>query len=201
MDLSAYRQAASRPNRDRPKGENKPDSGLLNKSVLNPSQQGMRVPQKQPKQHQGHTSKPAQPQQKRDWSHAILERVTMRRKQAADLMEGVLEERFKPVFALTRWPENQDNDLSLDVAYHILWHHESDEDNQQQEVFYMDAQLELMTQVIRYMSQGKPLPPYFVSAYSPDMTTSLFKERTFFQEIVMMIHSGIRFFSEALKQF
>lgn len=185
MDLSAYKQASSRPNKTR----QHPPNRALNDDLL-----------MKPALSQGRVTKPKRPHQNQDWSQVMLERVTMRRKQAADLMEGVLEERFKPVFALTRWPENQDNDLSLDVAYHILWHHESDEDNQQQEVFYMDAQLELMTQVIRHMSQGKALPPHFLAAYSPDMTTSLFKERTFLQELGIMMRQALRYFTEAWKQ-
>ena len=33
------------------------------------------------------------------------------------------------------------------VAYQALWHFEADEDKQRAEVFYMDAQLELMRQM------------------------------------------------------
>lgn len=93
-----------------------------------------------------------------------------RRQQAAALLEAVLDERLAPAVALNRWPDDSGSgqDVSLDVAYQALWYFEADEDRQRTQVFYLDAQLELLRQMAGVLGKGRPLPDYMQQEYSPD---------------------------------
>lgn len=94
-------------------------------------------------------------------------RIIENRKRAAQLLDAVLDERLVPQLAINRWPEAQEQpDPSLSIAYQALWHFEADEDKQQGELFYLDAQLELLQQMARYLAQGQPLPAYMLKQYS-----------------------------------
>lgn len=89
-----------------------------------------------------------------------------RRQRAAQLLEAVIDERLEPRMAINRWPEPvKERDLSMDCAYQALWHFEADEDKQRTEVFYMDAQLELLKQMARHFQAGEDLPPYILALY------------------------------------
>ena len=78
-------------------------------------------------------------------------------------------ERLAPSVAINRWPDDGTaQDPSVAVAYQALWHFEADEDKQRAEVFYMDAQLELMRQMAVTLGQGRPLPAHMLSGYNPD---------------------------------
>jgi hypothetical protein len=94
-----------------------------------------------------------------------------RRMKAGQLLEAVIHETLEPRMAINRWPESGDlPDLSLDCAYVALWHFEADEFQQQTELFYMDAQLELLRQIAEHLKAGRDLPPHMLRTYTP--TTS-----------------------------
>lgn len=101
------------------------------------------------------------------------------RQRAAKLLEDVLDERISPQLAINRWPEAGElPDPSLEIAYQALWHFEADEDKQQSEVFYLDAQIELLRQMAVFLKDGRELPAYFLKGYSPDHTVRFFYDRT-----------------------
>jgi len=84
-----------------------------------------------------------------------------RRAKAAQLLQAVIDETLEPRMAINRWPESHDSqDPSLDCAYLALWHFEADEVQQKTELFYMDAQLELLQQIAHCLTAGQNLP-YF----------------------------------------
>ncbi len=90
------------------------------------------------------------------------------RKQAAQLLEAVIDERVSPQFAINRWPETVEcPDPSLESAFQALWHFEADEDKQKHELFYLDAQLELLRQMAGFLKHGHALPGYFLRSYLP----------------------------------
>ena len=102
--------------------------------------------------------------------HTLPISVSQRRQQAARLIQAVLDEEVSAGYALTAWPEGGSTaemaeDTSLQAAYQSLWHFEADEDRQKSELFYMDAQLELLGQMTRHLSRGRDLPPYMLNAY------------------------------------
>lgn len=89
-----------------------------------------------------------------------------RRQQAAQLLEDVLDERLTAQVAINRWPSPEDQkDPSLHCAFLALWHLEADEVQQQTEIYYMDAQLELLRQMSNYLKAGKDLPDYMLANY------------------------------------
>ncbi len=103
---------------------------------------------------------------------------------AGHLLDAVLDERMEARQAIVRWPETGEcPDLSLDVAYQALWHFEADEERQRGELFYMDAQFELLSQMARYLLAGKPLPPYMLKAYSPDYRVRFFYGQDFWRDL------------------
>lgn len=90
-----------------------------------------------------------------------------RRREAAFLLASVLEGTLEPRQAINRWPvlcAKEGTDTSLETAYHILWYLEADED-QQRQPFYLDLQVELLTQVIRWLDRGDDLPRYLQQTY------------------------------------
>lgn len=90
------------------------------------------------------------------------------RQQAAQLIEAVLDERMEARLAILRWPEQGLlPDPSLEIAYQALWHFEADETQQQSELFYLDAQLELLRQIAWFLKDGRDLPAHFLQGYSP----------------------------------
>ena len=89
-----------------------------------------------------------------------------RRQRAAQLLLAVIDESIEPRLAINRWPEAVDEpDVSLECAYLALWHFEADEEKQKTELFYMDAQLELLRQIAKQLTEGKDLPPYILTLY------------------------------------
>lgn len=110
--------------------------------------------------------------------------VLRNRLSAGNLLDAVLDERMEARQAIVRWPEaGECPDSSLEVAYQALWHFESDEDRQRGELFYMDAQFELLSQMARYLQAGKPLPPYMLKAYSPDYRVRFFYGQDFGRDL------------------
>ncbi len=106
-----------------------------------------------------------------DAADSLEVRRRERRQQAGCLLNDVLEERLAAQLAITRWPESGAQDLpdpSLDTAWQALWHFEADEHRQKTELFYLDAQLELLRQMAGFLSQGQDLPAYFLHRYSKE---------------------------------
>lgn len=101
-------------------------------------------------------------------SFALPQTQLERRQRAAQLLEAVIDEAIEPRIAINRWPESPDvPDPSVDCAYLALWHFEADETQQKTEVFYMDAQLELLRQVTSHLKMGRDLPPHILRTYIP----------------------------------
>lgn len=98
-----------------------------------------------------------------------------RRQYAAQLLEAVIDERMEPRLAINRWPEPVElPDPSLDAAWQALWHFEADEDKQQTEMFYLDAQLELLRQMALHLKAGRDLPAYFLRTYPEEHQVQFF---------------------------
>lgn len=127
-------------------------------------------------------------------SNSLLS-IEARRKQAATLLEAVIEERLMPAVALSQWPllsgvsESSSRpvkeDPSLLVAYQTLWFFEADSDDRHhQETFYLDAQLQLLNLMMRYFSLGKPLPEYLLSAYSAEHQTAYYQTKSYWQMVL-----------------
>ena len=117
------------------------------------------------------------------WQHACLKevplspRVVPLRQQAAQLLDGVLEDTLTPRQAINRWPAPQGVDKSLDVAFLALAHLEADhydEDKIQQRLdpYYLDAQLAWLQQLWEWLSQGETVPEAFWSEYQKTRHTT-----------------------------
>lgn len=118
-----------------------------------------------------------------------------RRLRAAQLIEAVLDEQIEPRIAINRWPESDElADPSLDCAYQALWHFEADGDKQQSELFYMDAQLELLRQIATSLAQGQDLPPYILRMYHQQTPVRFFYNVSFWQD-------SLRFFNRLRGEF
>lgn len=116
------------------------------------------------------------------------EGILAKRQRAAQLIEGILNEQIEPRIAINRWPESTDiPDASLTCAYQAVWHFEADEDKQKSEMFYMDAQLELLRQIASFLRQGKDLPPYIIRMYSPDHQTRFYYDRPWIEDSILLI--------------
>jgi hypothetical protein len=89
------------------------------------------------------------------------------RHQVAQLLEAVIDEQLSAQVAINRWPVPQTVvDASLECAFWALWHFEADEIQQQTEVYYLDAQLELLRQMAKFLEQGQDLPNYMLASYA-----------------------------------
>lgn len=114
-----------------------------------------------------------------------------RRQRAAQLIEAVLDERIEPRIAINRWPEpNRELDPSMDCAYQALWHFEADEDKQKSELFYMDAQLELLRQMARHLKTGQDLPPHILTLYRGKTHVRFHQSDTAIDESVNLFRRG-----------
>jgi|GEM_PF-2960525 len=102
----------------------------------------------------------------------LIEHRRKRRKAAAALLRMVIREEMQPRLAINRWPiiENADdeNDLSIKIAMQALWHFEADEDRHHEELFYLDAQLELLKQMSTFLEQNRDFPDYMLTLYPLD---------------------------------
>ena len=98
--------------------------------------------------------------------------------QAALLLENVLDEKISARVALNRWSTLAiEGDSSIDAAYQALWHFEADEEQQQTELFYLDAQWSLLHQMSKYLDQGKPLPEHLITSYPQTRTIRFYEEQ------------------------
>ncbi len=106
--------------------------------------------------------------------------IIERRKQAARLLEAVVDEEITAQVALNRWPYQNpesfidESDPSLDIAYQALWHFEADEAQQKNELFYLDTQLTLLQQMADTLALGQALPAHMLTAYSPEHRARFF---------------------------
>lgn len=106
------------------------------------------------------------------------------RREAARLLEAVLDERLSGAMALVHWPADPQaqTDPSLQSAYQALWHFEADEAQQKTEAFYLDAQLELLKQMGRYLVRGEALPPYLCGSYPQQHSVRFYDEARLWSE-------------------
>ena len=121
-----------------------------------------------------------------------------RRERAAQLLEAVVEERIEPCMAINRWPESNNHpDPSLDCAYLALWHFEADEDKQKTEVFYLDAQLELLQQMANFLKSGQDLPPYILKLYLEAHPVRFYYPRSAWQASMNYLRNQFLMFKQA----
>lgn len=111
-----------------------------------------------------------------------------RRQLAGQLLQQVLDETLTAKQGICRWPllpEGclEEPDPSLRSAYQALWHFESDEDQQQQEVFYMDLQLELLKQMSQYLRQGNALPHHLAAPYLNTHVPQFYQPKGLLQKV------------------
>jgi hypothetical protein len=118
-----------------------------------------------------------------------------KRQRAAQLIEAVLDERIEPRIAINRWPESTTlPDASMFCAYQALWHFEADEEKHRSEMFYLDAQLELLRQIACFLKQGKDLPPYIIRMYSADHQTRFYYYRSWWEDSIhLLLQAWLRF--------
>jgi len=102
----------------------------------------------------------------------LIEQRKKRRMAAATLLRMVIREEMQARLAINRWPviENaaDENDLSVKIAMQALWHFEADEDRHHEELFYLDAQLELLKQMSTFLEQDRDFPEYMLTLYPLD---------------------------------
>jgi hypothetical protein len=102
-----------------------------------------------------------------------------RRQRAAQLLEAVIEERVEPRIAINRWPEPViESDPSINCAYQALWHFEADEEKQKRELFYMDAQWELLRQMSRCLKNGEDIPTHILALYPAQKQVRFFQSQS-----------------------
>jgi len=107
-----------------------------------------------------------------------------RRIKAAKLLEAVIEEAIEPRMAINRWPIGPEmTDPSLECAYLALWHFESDEVPQKTELFYLDAQLELLQQIANHLKANQNLPPYILRTYLPASPVRFYYSRSVLSDL------------------
>jgi hypothetical protein len=116
------------------------------------------------------------------------------RQQAAQLLEAVVQERMEPRLAINRWPESLESpDPSLEVAYQALWYFEADEERHRTELFYLDAQLELLRQMAAFLKADQTLPSYMRQAYTAEHQARFYYPHTVLQACRVY---GLRAFQE-----
>lgn len=120
-----------------------------------------------------------------------------RRKRAAALLEAVLDEKIEPCIAINRWPQSDSSfDPSLDCAFQALWHFESDTEKQATEIFYLDAQLELLRQMAHTLQQGESLPAYILQLYGAAPKARFFYDYSLLKESNRLFKKNIEWFFE-----
>jgi hypothetical protein len=142
------------------------------------------------------------------WATGIDDEArTARRRQAAWLLEAVLEERMEARLAINRWPEpfpdcppEERADPSLDAAYQALWYFESDEERHHTEMFYLDAQLELLRQMAVFLKEGRDLPAYIRQAYSPEHHLSFYYPQSWWESLRQELKQQIAAWVSAWKR-
>lgn len=136
-------------------------------------------------------------------SFALPSTLRDRRLKAAKLLEAVIDESIEPRMAINRWPQGLEmTDPSLECAYIALWHFEADEVPQKTELFYLDAQLELLRQIANHLKANQNLPPHILRTYLPISPVRFYTARSvlanardymtrFWQEIRRIFHEAM----------
>ncbi|HEY9746057.1 MAG TPA: hypothetical protein V6C99_07555 [Oculatellaceae cyanobacterium] len=135
---------------------------------------------------------------------AVEHSVQAFRKQVAELFEAVLDERITAQVAINRWPvPDTCLDPSLTCAFWVLWHFEADEVQQQSELYYLDAQLELLRQIAFFFNRGQDLPPYILAAYSGQPPVRFYTARTpwqaYGQNLLLLLKRFLQLWRQAVQ--
>ncbi len=78
------------------------------------------------------------------------------RRDVADILQQVLNNKISAKEARNRWPDHA-RDPSLDVAFHLLYHYEDDEDIRQKDLKYAKWQISQFQEIIDCFKNGNPL--------------------------------------------
>lgn len=87
------------------------------------------------------------------------------RRQVAAVLEKVYWEEWTPLQGLARWPVPGGQDDSIDIAFTALAYLEGDEDRQQEDIYWLDAQLSWLSTLQGLLSEGAPLPKSVLDLY------------------------------------
>ncbi len=93
------------------------------------------------------------------------ERAIAYRKQAAALIDAVLNDEILPRTALNCWPTWGNEDLSVRCAYTMLWYFEADEDRHKVEPFYADLQIKTLQEANACLREGLAIPSTLMKDY------------------------------------
>jgi hypothetical protein len=115
------------------------------------------------------------------------ERAVSYRKQAGTLIEGVLAEEISPRTAINTWPSYGNGDLSVRVAYTMLWFFEADEDRHKQELFYPDLQVKAMKEAAIWLKKGEPLPLRLIVEYEEQIAPEMYNPHRSWSDPVMWL--------------
>ena len=112
------------------------------------------------------------------------ERAMAYRKQAAALLEAVLDEEITPRCALNTWPSVGNADPSVQCAYTMLWYFEADEERHHVETFYSDVQIKTIRDVAILLKEGKALTSDILNVYKNRLGPQEYQPKTVWQEPV-----------------
>jgi hypothetical protein len=82
--------------------------------------------------------------------------LIMARQTAAEILKGVIENKMTPKEARSKWPDYK-NDPSLDVAFHLIYHFEDDEDIRNKDAKYAEWQITQFQEIIKCFENGNEL--------------------------------------------
>lgn len=88
-----------------------------------------------------------------------------KRKLVGRLIYSVLAERVNVREAIKMFPEN--NDRSIECAYHALVHFSADEEMRYKDIEYREAQDDYLEFLAQTLSDGKCLPQNIIDEYKP----------------------------------
>jgi len=111
-----------------------------------------------------------------------LERAIAYRKQAAALLEALLENAITPRAALNSWPMEGNRDPSVQCAYTVLWYFEADRDQRhQEEMFYADLQVRLLMEIATCLRSGEALAPKLLAEYQAQLAPTEYHPKSTLQ--------------------
>ena len=121
----------------------------------------------------------------------------------------VIREEMEPRLAINRWPvigsETDEKDLSVKTAMQALWHFEADEDRHREELFYLDAQLELLKQMSAFLEQDRDFPAYMLTLYPLDHRPEFYRQHSLLDnrilaQITSMVKSSLAYWRNAINK-
>ena len=101
------------------------------------------------------------------------------RQYTAQLILGVLTEKFTVKDALVHFPHNC-NDSSIKAAWHALMHFEADEDIYRKDKDFYDVQFDFLESLYNILKDGKELPPNIITEYNKyhnGVVTTLYEKK------------------------